>query len=427
MSRLLTFTSLGRAHDAPRFWVEGGRLASLGFEAGTPIEVRTIPNGVVVAPAAGGGYVVSARRAAGGSRPIIDLNSQRLLGHLADYRDVKVAGTFGRLEVTPTARAFSILGQLRRRAPFEVLDVFGGGGTLSDGFAGNPNFRVRGCVELEPNFADEFARKHPEADVILGDFRLMSPEELPPFQVLVGGIPCSAHSNQGRAKKGLAGRPELGDVGDLYVHVLALVAARMPVACVFENVPLFGTSLAGATMVANLRRLGYHVTEHVIDAHGQSGEPTTRDRWVCVATLRPGFEIVAPGRAFAGNVGQFFDASEEARDREDAERIATTVAGLREHNARHAAKGNGFAMTVLDGSETSAPVICKSYHKINSSGAFVATPWGPRMLRKGEIERLQGQHVMCDHYATAVQMLGQGVLTRVFTEIFRQLGEFLAR
>jgi DNA (cytosine-5)-methyltransferase 1 len=427
MPRILSFSALGTAHNAPRFWIEGARLGALGFEAGTPIDVRTVPNGLTIAPAVLGEHVVSSRRAAGSARPIIDVNSHRLLSHLADFRDIKVAGSFGRLEVTPTVRAFAIAGQLRRTAPLEVLDVFGGGGTLSDGFAGNEAFRVRACVELEPNYADEFARKHPEADLILGDFRSMSPEELPPFQVLVAGIPCSEHSNQGRAKKGLAGRPELGELGDLYVHVLALVAARMPLACVFENVPLFGSSLAGATMVANLRRLGYHVAETVVEANTQWGEPSTRNRWVCVATLQPGFQVTAPGVPFAGTVGEYFDAVDPVRDRADAERIAVTVAGLRTHNARHAAKGNGFSMTVLDGTERAAPVICKSYHKINSSGFFIATPWGPRMARKHEIERLHGQRITCGHYATAVEMMGQGVLTRVFTQIFRQLGEFLAR
>lgn len=234
-----------------------------------------------------------------------------------------------------------------------------------------------------------------------------------------------AASAQGRAKKGLAGAPELGELGDLYVHVLSLIAARMPTFCLFENVPLFGTALAGRTMVANLRHLGYYVTERIINANGQWGEQTTRNRWVCAATLQQGFEIVPPGAPFNGTISQFLDAPHEDQDRADAERIAVTVAGLRAHNARHAAQGRGFAMSVPDGSERAAPVICKSYHKTNSSGFFVSTPYGPRMLRKGEIEGLQGQRVATTHYATAVQMLCQGVLTRTFAEIFRQLGLFL--
>lgn len=425
--RFLAFSNLGEAHNAPRFWIEGARLAGLGFVPGAAIEARILPRGLSIVPASGGDRVVSSRRAAGGLRPIIDVNSHRLLSHLADYREIKISGSFGRLEVVPTVRAFNIARALSHAGPFRVLDVFAGGGTLSDAMSGNPAFRVVGGVEIDPAYADEFAAKHPDADQIVGDFRRMVPAELPEFDGLIAGIPCSEHSNQGRAKKGLAGVPELGELGDLYVHVLGLVAARMPAFCAFENVPLFGTSLAGRTMIANLRRLGYHVAEHVIDANARWGEPTARNRWVCVATLRPGFEIAAPGVQFAGKVGDYFDAPNAEQDRADAERIAVTVAGLRTHNARHAAKGNGFAMQILTGAESSAPVICKSYHKINSSGFFIATPWGPRMVRKSELERLQGQRIACEHYATAVQMMGQGVLTRVFAQIFRQLGEFLTR
>lgn len=428
MAKLITFSTLGDARGAPRVWIEGRRLAALGFAPGTPIAVERSADGrgITIEPSALSERAVSYRRGAGEDRPIIDVNSARLLSHLADYGEIRVCGTFGRLDIAPSARAFAVLRSRTHSGPFRVLDVFAGGGTLSDALCGNLAFDVVAGVEIDPVFADEFAAKHPNADQIVGDFRRMMPAELPEFDVLIAGIPCTSHSNQGRAKKGLAGRPELGDTGDLYVPVLSLIAARMPAACVFENVPLFGSSLAGATMVANLRRLGYSVTEHVTEPNAQWGEPTDRKRWVCVATLRPGFEIVAPGRAFAGTIADILDKPDATRDRPDAERIAVTIAGLREHNARHAAAGHGFAMQVLTGAETCAPVICKSYHKINSSGFFVATPWGPRMLRKGEIERLHGQRITAEHYATAVAMMGQGVQTRVFARIFRQLGEFLA-
>ena len=49
------------------------------------------------------------------------------------------------------------------------------------------------------------------------------------------------------------------------------------------------------------------------------------------------------------------------------------------------------------------------------------------MLRKDEIARLHGQTTNCRHYATAIQMAGQGALTRVFRENFQQLSGFLCR
>lgn len=422
MSRYTTFSTLGTHRDAPRFWAEGRRLADLGFAPGESLNVETTARGLILTPGIGENSV-SYRRAAGGTRPVIDLNSRTMFAHMAGIEEVKLSGTFKRLELLPTLRAAAIL-RARSLSTFRVLDIFAGGGTLSDALC-DP-FRVVAGIEISPDYADEFCAKHPEAEIVLGDFRRMHVNELPEFDGIVAGIPCSEHSNQGRAKKSLAGIPELGELGDLYIPVLALVAARLPAFCLFENVPLFGTSLAGRTMVANLQRLGYHVTETVIDANGQWGEPTTRNRWVCVATLRAGFAVVAPNISFEGTVGQYFDAPDAVTDRADAERIAVTVAGLRVHNKRHADQGHGFAMKVLDGTETAAPVICKSYHKINSSGFFIATEYGPRMVRKSEIERLQGQRIMTDHYATAVQMMGQGVLGRVFSNIFRQLATFLS-
>lgn len=427
MTRLLNFSTLGENHAAPRFWIEGARLSSLGFAPGTGIACTVTPRGLTITADAKSDRLVCSKRAGGGLRPLVDVNSHCLLGHLAAYSEIKTEGTFGRLSITPSVRGFAIARSLGHDGPIRVLDCFAGSGTLSDGLAGHPAFEVVAGVDVDPLGLDDFQAKHPTADVISGDIRRILPEELPAFEMLVAGIPCNEHSNQGRAKKSLAGVPELGELGDLYVHVLGLVAARMPLACVFENVPLFGTSLAGRTMVANLRRLGYAVAEHVTESSTEWAEPTNRRRWVCVATLRPGFEIVPPGVAFAGNVGRYFDAPNAEQDRADAERIAFTMQGLRAHNKRHADAGHGFSVTVLDGSESVAPVICKSYHKINSSGFFIATPWGPRMARKGEIARLQGQHVLTDHYASAVILMGQGVLTRVFSQIFAQLGRFLTQ
>ena len=50
---------------------------------------------------------------------------------------------------------------------------------------------------------------------------------------------------------------------------------------------------------------------------------------------------------------------------------------------------------------------------------------GLRLLRQAEIERLHGHTLLNRHFATALQMLGQGVQTRVFHSAFRQLAEHL--
>lgn len=420
---LLTFHALGQHRDSPRLWLESRRLTALGFAIGTALTVAPLAsgNGVALLPAPLGTHTVSHRTEGGRQRPVIDLNNRTLLAPLGGVPELRVTGTYGRLTIEPSVRGATIL--RRVQAPtLKVVELFCGGGTLTQAI-GAP-FEVVAGVELDPLYADCWQALHPGATLIQGDVRHVHQAELPGFDVLVAGVPCTSHSNMGRAKKSLAGKPELGDTGDLFLSVLNLVAAHLPAAVVLENVPNFGDSLAGQCLTGYLAKLGYHVTATVVRPHAEWGEPCDRQRWLCVATLKPGFQLSVPGTPFAGTLAEYLDAPDPAQDADDAARIAGTIAGLRAHNARHAALGHGFAFTEITGTDTKCPVIAKSYHKINT-GPFVSTPHGPRLLRLPEIERLHGAHSETDHYATAVQVLGQGVLTRVFRPVFTQLAQHL--
>jgi hypothetical protein len=107
-----------------------------------------------------------------------------------------------------------------------------------------------------------------------------------------------------------------------------------------------------------------------------------------VATLDRPFALRVPCESATAPLSAYLDPPDAAQDREDAERIARTIQGLRLHNARHQGAGHGFAFTVVDGTELRLPVNPKAYHKINT-GPFVQTAFGPRLLRQSEIERIQ--------------------------------------
>ena len=295
---------------------------------------------------------------------------------------------------------------------------------MTAALSGNPLFVVSAGLEIEPDYADEWQGRHPESLLIQADIRLVHHSELPEFDILIGGIPCTSHSNLGRAKKSLGGKPELGDTGDLFLPVLSLIHQRMPAAVVLENVPAFGTSLAGELVASHLKRIGYHVETTVLEPNRDWGEIEERRRWLLLATLDRSFELRVPGKLSTEPLSAFLDALNVERDSVDAERIAVTVSGLRAHNARHRELGHGFGFTVADPDTVRLPCIPKSYHKINT-GPFVSTPFGPRLLRQEEVERIHWCEMNIRHYATAVQMLGQGVQTRVFRDVFRQLGEHL--
>ena len=423
---LLAIQPLGRNRDHLRLWIESRRLEQLGFTHGTPLEIKSQSETLTLRPAVLGENHVSSRVLPGGRRPIIDLANQSLLSGLADYSALKIIASFEHIQVSPSHRAFAIRRSRSLSAPFRVLEVFAGGGTLTAAMAANPHFQVVAGLEIEPDFADEWQARHREATLVQADIRALHSSELPEFDVLIGGIPCTSHSNLGRAKKSLAGKPELGDTGDLFLPVVALISERMPAAVLFENVPSFGSSLAGELLVSHLRRLGYHLCVEILRPNDDWGELEDRKRWLMIGTLDREFSLQIPHIPCRTPVSDFLDSPDAELDGADAKRIARTIEGLRAHNARHQAAGHGFAFTEISGTETSLPVVPKSYHKINT-GPFVQTPFGLRLLRQAEIERIHGFSMLTRHYATAVQMLGQGVQTRVFRQVLAQLGNHLAR
>ena len=423
--KVISFQKLGENRQSPRLWLESGRLAALGFAVGTPFLIEPQTNGIRLRPVLQSSNHVSKRIQAFQQRPLIDVANRSSLSPLDGFSEIKVTATYKRIDVTPSIRGFHINHRLRVKPPFKTIEVFCGGGTLSAAIADCRDFDLVAGIEIEPKYADVWQRAHSMATLFQADIRLIHTTELPAHDVLVASIPCTSHSTLGRAKKSLAGKPELGDTGDLYLCVAQIVAHHLPLACVFENVPAFRKSLACLSLMSYLQRIGYSVTETIVDPWGAWNEPQDRKRWIMVATLKPGFQICPPQIPFTGTVGQFLDAPADS-DRQEVARITGSIEALRRHNKRHAKLGHGFGFTTINQESTRVPTIVRSYHKINT-GPFVETAHGLRLLHKEEVERLMGCKIDCTHYATAIEILGQGVQTRVFRKILGQLADFLVR
>jgi DNA (cytosine-5)-methyltransferase 1 len=423
--KLISFQKLGENRQQPRLWLESRRLATLGFAFGTPFAIEARANTIRLRPVEQGANHVSKRTSARQDRPIIDVASRSLLAPLAGFQEIKVVASFKRIDVLPSVRAFQIARRLATKPPFKTIEVFCGGGTLSAAIANTPEYKLVAGIEIEPKYADVWQQAHRDATLFQTDIRSVHATELPAHDVLIASIPCTSHSTLGRAKKGLAGKPELGDTGDLFLCVAQIVAHHLPLACVFENVPAFRNSLACLSLAQHLRRIGYAICETVVDPWREWNEPQDRKRWIMVATLKEGFQIRAPQVPFTGTIDGFLDLPDSS-DRNQAERIAGSIAALRRHNERHAKLGHGFGFSTINSKSVRVPTIVRSYHKINT-GPFVETPYGLRLLSKCEVERLMGCRIDCAHYATAVEILGQGVQTNIFAKILRQIADFLKR
>jgi DNA (cytosine-5)-methyltransferase 1 len=421
--KLIAFQKLGENRETPRLWLESQRLDMLGFTFGTPFAIETRVDGIRLRATAKGTNHVSKRTSARRDRPIIDVVSRSLLARLEGASKIKVVAGYKRIDVSPSVRGFRIARRLAAKPPFRVIEIFCGGGTLSAAIAAEPNFKLVAGIEIEPKYADVWQRAHCKAFLFQSDIRRIHATELPAHEILIASIPCTSHSTLGRAKKSLAGKPELGDTGDLFLSVAQIVAHHLPLACVFENVPAFRNSIACQCLMQHLGHLGYSISDTIVTPWNEWNEPQDRKRWIMVATLKQGFQICSPQVQFSGSIAGFLDAP-AATDQRQAERIAGSIAALRRHNKRHAELGHGFGFTTINRESTRVPTIVRSYHKINT-GPFVETPHGPRLLSKNEVERLMGCRIDCAHYATAVEILGQGVQTRIFRSVLLQLSQFL--
>lgn len=311
-----------------------------------------------------------------------------------------------------------------------TIEYFAGGGTLSSAITDDPRFKLVGTVEISPKFAAHFALEHPDVPLYQCDIRELDPGDVPPAAFMFASLPCTCFSTVGVAKKGLKAASELGDDGDLFLSFAHQVAAHMPLAVMIENVPgFFGpNAIAGRALMAHLERLGYHVHCFQLNPWDEWAEPQDRKRGVMVATLFASFYPTIPMKSFAGTAGEYLDPPDPARDRAEAEQIRNCIAGREAHMKRHREAGNGFGFTVIDHLSSKVPTILRSYWKLNC-GPFVACEGGVRMLRVHEIERLMGfvprKGFTSRSYSTAVEILGQGVQTRIFRQLIGQLGDFL--
>jgi DNA (cytosine-5)-methyltransferase 1 len=422
--KLISFQRIGENRQTPRLWLESHRLAALGFTAGTPFSIKQQEKGIRLRPVMRSSNHVSKRIFAQRERPIIDVANRSLLASLVQFPEIKVTATFKQIDITHSVRGFYIHRRLRAKPPFKTVELFCGGGTLSAAIVDNGDYDLLAGIEIEPKYADVWQAAHPNTTLFQADIRRIHATEFPPHEIFIASIPCTSHSTLGRAKKSLAGKPELGDTGDLYLCVAQIVAHHLPLACVFENVPAFRSSLACLSLRNHLQQIGYSIYECVVDPWKEWNEPQDRKRWIMVATLKAGFQLRPPKTTFTGTLEDYLDTPKDS-DQQEAERIIGSINALRRHNKRHAELGHGFGFTTINRESTKVPTIVRSYHKINT-GPFVETKYGLRLLHKEEVERLMGCKIDCNHYALAVEILGQGVQTRIFRKILSQLSTFLS-
>ena len=157
----------------------------------------------------------------------------------------------------------------------KFFDMFAGIGGFRSGLEAIGGFECIGYCEI-----DKYAKQAYEAmydtggELYFDDARKIVPEQLPDFNLLVGGFPCQSFSIAG-ARKGFDDTR-----GTLFFEIARIAAVKKPKYLFLENVPGLLNHDSGRTFETILRtldELGYDVCWQVLNSKN-FGVPQSRNR-----------------------------------------------------------------------------------------------------------------------------------------------------
>lgn len=167
--------------------------------------------------------------------------------------------------------------------PAAKLSSFVGSASATTEASGATDALESHCVGFSEidKFATSVYRRHFIGSENYGDITKIKENDLPDFNLLVGGYPCQAYSSIGQ-RKGLS-----DPRAQLFFDLARIIKAKQPKVFVLENVPAHLSADKGqafATILNTLSELGYFVEWQVLNSN-DFGSIQTRKRVIIVGLL----------------------------------------------------------------------------------------------------------------------------------------------
>ena len=261
-----------------------------------------------------------------------------------------------------------------------------------------------------------------------GDITQIDANDIPDFDVLLGGFPCQPFSQAG-LKKGFSDTR-----GTLFFEIERIIATKRPRAFLLENVKQLKGHDHGRTLsviLTHLRDLDY-ATDYKVLRAADFGVPQNRERIYIVGFDKRYYKIedskehpftfdypsptYAPTR-LGDILEQNVDAKYTISDK--------LYAGHLRRKEEHKAKGNGFGFSLFNAESPYANTISARYYK---DGSEILIDQGegknPRKLTPRECARLQGfpeEFIIPVSDTQAYKQFGNSVAVPVIRAVAKQI------
>lgn len=312
-------------------------------------------------------------------------------------------------------------------AEFTFIDLFAGIGGI------RIPFQELGGKCVFTSEWDKFAQKTYHVnfgDMPNGDITKINNEEIPDFDVLLGGFPCQPFSQAG-LKKGFSDTR-----GTLFFEIERIIKAKRPKAFLLENVKQLRGHDRGRTLkviLEHLDALDYQVTYDVLRA-ADFGVPQNRERIYIVGFDRryyglddkykfpfpePTHQKTRLGDILEDNVDEKYTISQKLYE------------GHIRRKAEHQKKGNGFGFSLFNADSEYTNTISARYYKDGSEILIDQGPdIPPRKLTPRECARLQGfpeSFIIPVSDTQAYKQFGNSVAVPVIRAIAKSIREEMKR
>lgn len=166
---------------------------------------------------------------------------------------------------------------------FRTLDLFAGVGGIKLGFD-NAGFNTVFSNDYEPSCEHTFNLNHKNIKITIGDINNISIDELPEFDILLGGFPCQPFSVAGYRQ----GFNDERGRGNLFFRIAEIIEKRKPKVIMLENVKNLKGHDNGKTfriIKQTLEDLGYYIKAEILNGMTHGNLPQNRERIFIVGFL----------------------------------------------------------------------------------------------------------------------------------------------